>query len=207
VTWNLLRKNYSTMLAFVLITAVGFVVVNPALFQKVNTVYSKEVALFNGKGDLDHTFQGRWYIWKKMVSKWVDAPLYKKLAGDGSITSFGSHNEFLRVLFATGVIGLLILLILLSMIFYRIVQQCVTRRSPLDLVALMLFFMWFIDALGLVPGAYTGYQLFVWGFIGLSVGAGEILYSPTDGHPDCDLSCEGGVGQAESNPVGQVVAR
>jgi hypothetical protein len=28
--------------------------------------------------------------------------------------------------------------------------------------------MWLIDAMGLVPGGFPGYQIFVWGFVGLS---------------------------------------
>jgi hypothetical protein len=29
--------------------------------------------------------------------------------------------------------------------------------------------MWLVDAIGLVPSSYPGYQWFVWGFIGLSL--------------------------------------
>jgi hypothetical protein len=203
VTWNLLRKNYLTMFACTLILAVGLVAASPALFHKVHTVYSKEVALIKGKGDLEHTFQGRWYLWKPMLAKWAKAPFYRKLVGDGSTTSFGSHNEFLRTLFSTGALGLLILLVLLSMTFRKIVLRCISRKSPLDAAALMLFLMWFVDALGLVPGAYTGYQLFVWGFIGLSVGAGEAIYPKACECPDAGLHYDS---LTKPGPVRQTIA-
>jgi hypothetical protein len=33
----------------------------------------------------------------------------------------------------------------------------------------MVFAMWLVDAIGLVPSLYSGYQWFVWGVIGIAV--------------------------------------
>ena len=51
----------------------------------------------------------------------------------------------------------------------KTVYNCLRQQTPLNIMAVMLIGMWSIDAIGLVPGAYPGYQIFVWGFIGLAL--------------------------------------
>lgn len=172
VTWNVLRKNFITLFACSLLAIASAVFVGPKLVDKLDAVYSKEIALVKGRGDLNHTFQGRWYGWKMEMREWIDSPFYLKLAGNGNSMS-GSHNDFLRVLVSNGIIGFITYIVLLGTAFFKVVRRCRFERTPLDIMSLILLFMWVTDAVGLVPGSYTGYQLFVWGLIGLALGAGN----------------------------------
>lgn len=45
-------------------------------------------------------------------------------------------------------------------------------------MAVMLIGMWQIDAIGMLPEAYPGYQIFAWGFIGLALRCVAVLTLP-----------------------------
>lgn len=89
--------------------------------------------------------------------------------GGNRTGSNGAHNDFLRALLVMGIIGLLIYLPLLFLTGLKLIQKCRDRLSPLNIAALMIYWMGWIDALGLVLGAYRAYQGFAWGFIGLAL--------------------------------------
>ncbi|MEW5802937.1 MAG: hypothetical protein AB1847_12630 [bacterium] len=167
IVWCFLRKNFLALAALAIILT-AFSLTNVKWTQTIGTVFLKETGALKGDVELDQTFQGRWYGWKSNLNRWIDAPIYLKLIGDGS-ASTGMHNDFLRALFGTGVIGLLIYLILLGATGIKILGKFRGEINPLIIMALMLYMMWWIDALGLVPGAYTSYQWYAWGFIGLAL--------------------------------------
>jgi len=48
-----------------------------------------------------------------------------------------------------------------------IVKLLARRLDVYSIAALLAFIMWIVDAMGLVPSAYSGYQWFVWGLVGL----------------------------------------
>lgn len=59
------------------------------------------------------------------------------------------HNDFLRSLLSGGVIGLMIYVVLLHVIGMRVFKNYLRERSPLNVMALMIFGMWLIDTIGL----------------------------------------------------------
>ena len=50
-----------------------------------------------------------------------------------------------------------------------LVRNLIRRVDPLAVAGFMVFLAWMVDTIGLVPSAYSGYQWFVWGMIGLSL--------------------------------------
>lgn len=167
VVWYVARKR---IIMLVLLFVVGLITVSLSRFtwiEEIQVVYSKEVGALEGEEQVEMMFQGRVGGWLASIEYWKTQPLHKKLFGLG-YSSIGAHNDFLRALFGTGIIGLLLYVILLGWALIKALRNCIRDNSPLNIMALMLLFMWLIDAMGLSPGGYPGYQLLVWGFVGLA---------------------------------------
>lgn len=180
LVWNIARKKYLRLgvIAVVLI-ALGLTM-QGAMTETVSTVYSKEVGAVQGKEKSDRLFQGRVGNWKTALREYADKSIVLQLVGDGSPHT-GAHNDFIRALLGTGIIGLLLYVTLLGSVAVRCTYRCFRESSPLNIMAVMLIGMWLIDAIGLVPGAYPGYQIFVWGFVGLALRGVKGLKQVTDG--------------------------
>lgn len=170
VVWYLGRRQFLQLGVLVLAILVVSVTMRGQLqiLDALDTVYSKEVGAIQGKEKSNRLFQGRVGMWKTELKGFEESSIALQLVGDGS-SHTGAHNDFLRALLGTGVLGLLLYCALLVSIGVRTVVNCVRRQTPLNIMAVMLIGMWIVDAMGLVPGAYPGYQIFVWGFIGLAL--------------------------------------
>ncbi len=80
------------------------------------------------------------------------------------------HIDFLRALFSTGILGFILYITTPFSSLFIAARNCMRSNTPLNTMALMLLVMWVVDAIGLVPSAYPGYQIYVWGFVGLAFG-------------------------------------
>ena len=138
------------------------------LIGHVEQLFNKEISAVEGTGQVQRTFAGRWYIWDQLWSDWQRFPFLGKIFGAGH-TALGAHNDYLQILFQGGILGVTIYIILLFSVGWSLVRNLIKKVDPLVVAALMAFTMWLIDTVGLVPSAYSGYQWFVWGVIGLSL--------------------------------------
>jgi hypothetical protein len=66
------------------------------------------------------------------------------------------------------------------------------ERSPLNVMAVMLFGMWLVDTIGLTPRAYPGYQWYVWGFIGLALRGVDMRVRGAVRKPEAETAADGG---------------
>ena len=71
-------------------------------------------------------------------------------------------------LISVRILSLVAYILLLVMIGWKIFRNLAQNFSRLNMAALMIFLMWLVDTIGLVPSLYPGYQWYVWGFIGLA---------------------------------------
>jgi hypothetical protein len=167
-SWTVLQRKFVTFL--LLGSCAGLIGVYYASDITANIVqlFHKEIGHLEGEVELERTFQGRWYGWKEMMSRWENFHWLRKVFGSGEV-AFGAHNDYLQMLFHGGIFGLLIYLSLLITIGFRIASDLRRKVDPMGVSALMLFLMWMVDMIGLVPSSYPGYQWFVWGMIGLSL--------------------------------------
>ena len=168
LVWNIAQKKFLRMIMIILFLIVAGFLSKGKMTETLDSVYSKEVGAMQGKEKSDRLFQGRVGGWKTALKEYSENSIFLQMVGDGSPHT-GAHNDFIRALLGTGFIGLLFYLILLATIGFRTLQNCWRQQTPLNIMAVMLIGMWVIDAMGLVPGAYPGYQIFVWGFIGLAL--------------------------------------
>ncbi len=158
-----------------ILLAILFASPRSPVLGELETVFSKEIAF--GKGELEDSrrvLAGRGYIWEGIWERWMNLSLRLKIIGSGK--NIATHNEFLRILFSSGVLGLIINVTVLIIIGLALLTLIIVRRSSVDVVALMAFQMWLIDCIGLHPGLYPSYQWFVWGAIGLAIGGASPLF-------------------------------
>jgi hypothetical protein len=176
LVWYAAQKKFLQLGMIVFFLAVAGFLMRGTL-TTLDKVYSNEVGVMEGKEGADRMFAGRVGAWRRALEDYPRKPVALQLVGDGSPHT-GAHNDFLRALLGTGVIGLLFYCALLGTVGTRTVLNCLREQSPLNIMAVMLIGMWLVDAMGLVPGAYPGYQIFVWGFIGLALRGVEGLTVP-----------------------------
>ncbi len=166
--WTLLQRKLWTLVLLSAIGAVLAVSVASDLSGNIVTIFQKELGFLGGSVEADRTLNGRWYIWQDMLSEWAKLDAISRLFGSGKV-GLGAHNDYLQVLFHGGVVGLALYATLLGAIGWRVLSDLWRRVDPLAVAALLAYLSWMVDTIGLVPSAYSGYQWFVWGIIGLSL--------------------------------------
>ncbi|GGG60179.1 O-antigen ligase family protein [Bizionia arctica] len=143
--------------------SVIFIVFGDTFYNSIEQLFSKEIGYEAGDvKDVRYTLAGRGYIWDSAWNFWTTKQtIFFQWMGDGIVRPV--HNEFLRVLMANGIIGLLLLVIFV----FTMVKNVFKIHKTIRVFGLMLLGMYMIDCIGLVPGVYYYYNILVWGLIGL----------------------------------------
>jgi len=165
--WTILRRQF---IVLAVLAVVGLLIITfyaGGFVEKIGTLFHKEIGFFSGQVQKEQTFQGRWFGWMDMMNKWERLPPLSQLFGSGEIAT-GAHNDFLQMLFHGGIVGLIMYLSMLVVIGVRIGRNLLAKVDEMAVAALMLYLMWVIDAVGLVPSAFPPEQWLVWGVVGLS---------------------------------------
>jgi len=166
--WTVInRKIRYTFLIVVAILGINLAS-NNIIFERIGTVFSKEIMFKKGEiEDPKRMLAGRGFIWEKNWQRWKKLDPEMKIFGTGQ--SPAVHNEFFRILFVSGFIGFMTYIFLMMIIGWMLLSRLRLQCTPINILALMLFFMWLVDCIGLHPGLYVAYQWFILGMIGLSV--------------------------------------
>lgn len=168
VLWPLLRKDAKALLGLAGTGMVLGLYYSKTIMDSIGFIFVKEINAIQGQGNVDRTFSGRWVIWNQMMEDWRSLPFVNQMLGSGQV-ALGAHNDYLQILFHGGVVGLIVYVLLLCVAGAMILKTLLNNRDVLAIAALLAFVMWNIDAIGLVPSAYSGYQWFIWGVIGLGL--------------------------------------
>lgn len=138
------------------------IVFGDAVTQNIEQLFSKEVGYQTGEvEDAKFTLAGRGYIWKKYWDYWTtDLNFFFQWVGDG--VDRPAHNEFLRILMLNGIIGFMFFI----MFLFKSIINVFRIYKGIRTFAFMLMGMYFVDCLGLAPGAYYYYNILVWGIFG-----------------------------------------
>lgn len=167
ICWTALQKKFIALILTIIVGTGAGIYYASDIADDIEQLFHKEIGLFEGTVKTERTFSGRWYGWKEMVARWERFHWLSKSFGSGE-TATGAHNDYLQILYHGGLLAVGLYLFLLASIGTRAVSDLRRKIDPMAVAALMLFLMWVVDTIGLVPSAYPGYQWFVWGFIGLS---------------------------------------
>jgi len=164
--WPLLLRKYKSLAVVAVVAVIGIGWYGAELMDAGGFIFHKEVAALQGTGGVNRTFAGRWYTWQEMMEEWRGFDTLAQLFGAGRVAT-GAHNDYLQILYHGGMVGLSIYLLLLALIFRRVVLNLLRRIDVFSVAALLALIMWMVDTIGLVPSAYSGYQWFVWGVVGV----------------------------------------
>jgi hypothetical protein len=182
LTWCVLARRPNHLVLGIACLLILYLIAGSGVFDTVGIVFSKESSYLTGESDeVRRVLSGRGYIWEGIWASWKDLSPGLKLVGTGRF--YATHNEWLRVLVHSGLIGLGALIGTSLVLGYVLLAKAWRTRAPIDIFALMVFEMWFIDCIGAHPGWYPAYQWFVWGLVGLSIQGmepGEYVLSSYD---------------------------
>jgi O-antigen ligase len=170
VLWYILIKE---IIKSIIIISLTFLLLFSTPFTTtLRTLFHKEVKYLEGEKIPTSTLlQGRIGRWSKGFYLFKKLPLFNKLLlgmGDFFWCTQGAHNDFLRVLWANGIIGITVWLLLWLNIIKKLKQNIKTNKE-IAIFGLLLTLMITIDSLGITPSMYPNYQWFVLSCIGLSV--------------------------------------
>jgi hypothetical protein len=167
VAWTVLQKKF---VKFGLMVALLFLILPfyaGDILQQAGTLFRNEIGVLTGQQEASRTLAGRWGLWDMLFDEWLHLGLLQQIFGSGMKVTH-AHNDYLQMLFHGGMIGLTIFVSLLVYVGTRIINNLRRKIDPLAVAALMLYVMYIIDSLGLVPSSYPAYQWLTWGLIGLS---------------------------------------
>src|SRR5262249_19709097 len=165
--WPALRRRYGQLFFVAGAALVAAFWYGPQVMHSIGFIFHKEIGALEGSTGVEHVFSGRWYLWEDMIREWKGFGVFAKFLGSGHVAT-GAHNDYLQILFHGGLVALVAYLLLLALTFARIVRNLMAGVDAFKVAALLVFVMWLVDTIGLVPSAYSGYQWLVWGVIGLS---------------------------------------
>nr|MDA3787834.1 hypothetical protein [Desulfobacula sp.] len=167
IVWAFLSKKLHWLLIIVLtIVAFNFATGNK-IYNEVERVFTKELQYQEGNIDQRRMLSGRGYVWERILQSWGKLNIVYKIMGSGKLVP--AHNDYLRSLVTNGIIGVTIYIIVLLLIGFLVIKNALKKMTPLNIVAVMVYLMYMLDTIGVSPSMYSGYQWFVWGFVGLAL--------------------------------------
>ncbi len=125
--FNFRSKNYAFGLVAITIIGLLFSFFGAELIsEKISPLVETDFAVYQGEKDSDQLLHGRVGRWRLMLANFFEEPIHVMLLGlpISFVPAFpyigiGSHNDFFRILFASGIAGLFIYLRFLYQLFQR----------------------------------------------------------------------------------------
>jgi len=153
-----IKQGFSILIGL----SVIFLVFGDAVSSNIEQLFSKEIGYQSGQvTDVRYTLAGRGYIWDNYWQFWTNKQsVFFQWVGDGLIRP--AHNEFLRVLLANGIIGVLFLVTFI----FSMIRKSFKIHKTIKVFGLMVLGMFLVDCIGLSPGMYYYYNILVWGIFG-----------------------------------------
>lgn len=128
-------RQMSLVVFVVFIGISGLLLVGDTITERVGTAVQTEVAVLEGEKDVDRAFHGRMTRWNYYFAQWEDVMFLEGLIGGhlnpkdriGGVLG-GMHNDYLRILFTTGSIGLLVYLLFYGALFGKSVSMAADEK-------------------------------------------------------------------------------
>jgi O-antigen ligase len=125
--------NLRTGKPLVLLVMIFMIIAGNAFYDEridaeVSPVFQKEISVFRGDEPIERAFHGRFSRWINYLERWSNYPIAAQLFGlplviDGNAARawvlISSHSDYTRILFLTGIIGLLFYLGFLLAVYRR----------------------------------------------------------------------------------------
>jgi O-antigen ligase len=174
VAWVVIARNVLWPSLLVLVALVANFTLDDIVVKELGTTFKKETRVIEEGALHDGAFGGRLGLWRSQMSIWADQDTLSQLFGSGEmgggrLAKGGAHNDYIRALYQTGLVGALAYVALLIATGLALVKRMLRHRSPLVLVALVIYVGWMVETIGFTPSVFTSFQWYTWGFIGLAL--------------------------------------
>lgn len=161
-----IRKKISVFklsIFFILSLGVGFYF----YIEIFDVLFAKDISVFNGDATNERALNGRVWIWKRYFAYWEDFNLSGQLFGSGIelhekasvMMSGGMHNDYVRLFFSTGIVGILCYLSFLIYLLRNALKIKIVELSFLMLSSVFVVILYSISALPLLASGAMMYFL------------------------------------------------
>ncbi|MBS1636791.1 MAG: O-antigen ligase family protein [Bacteroidetes bacterium] len=127
IVFNLKTNKTAGFVLVIVIAAAGYFFGGEAIEKNVAPLLKTDIAVYEGKKSNERLLHGRVGRWKMMLEQYSEFPVTTQFVGMPSTmepsyaeVSTGAHNDFVRILFFTGYIGLLIYVLTFFAYFNRL---------------------------------------------------------------------------------------
>ena len=167
IIWSILHKNKTGVVLAMMIGMGILLWEDTQVFQQLETLFGKEIRVYQGQLDDRYILQGRPVIWERYWREWQEFDVITQMFGYWK--TIGAHNDLLLLLYTAGVFGLLIYVLFLLQAGVLLFKRINKQKTPLTIMGVMVFTMWVVDVTGLTPSLYPAYCWYVWGFVVLAI--------------------------------------
>lgn len=128
VVHNVSPRKLPLLAALAVVGGVVVYFAGGAINERLAYLFYTDLAVLEGERGIESAFHGRMSRWMRYMSQWVaDVPWVAKLFGvstasrtpEVAMLLAGIHNDYLRILFATGIVGLLVYLAGFALVFLK----------------------------------------------------------------------------------------
>ena len=121
-----LRSAKSLLMGLFVIITLSFL--SQIVYEsQIRPLIAKEIRVYEGESKIEASFNGRMGRWKRYFAIWQKMPYISHVVGVSTsrfkeVTTMvggGMHNDYIRILFLSGIIGLMVYLIFIFSIFKR----------------------------------------------------------------------------------------
>jgi O-antigen ligase len=127
VLFNLKTNKSLGFFIIIAILTVAYFFGAETIEEKINPLIRTDVAVYEGKKESGRLLHGRVGRWQGMLEEYSEFPVYAQLFGMPLVLretyayiSTGAHNDFIRILFYSGLIGLIFYLLIIFNVFRRV---------------------------------------------------------------------------------------
>jgi hypothetical protein len=151
IVFNLKSNKTVGIISIVVISLLGYLFGASTIEEKIAPLIQTDIAVYEGKKENERLFHGRVGRWKMMMQEYSEFPIKAQFFGmplilteTYSYVGTGSHNDFIRIIFYTGFLGLLVYLLIIGNIFLRL-KFLNSNDYFLALGTFMILFMYSIS--------------------------------------------------------------
>lgn len=151
ILFNLKTNKTAGVVLVVVVGSLGYFFGAATIEEKITPLIKTDIAVYEGKKANERLLHGRVGRWKMMIEEYSEFSVPAQLFGmpltlqeTYPYVGTGSHNDFIRILFYTGFLGLTTYLLILINIFRRLKHLC-SSDYFLTLGTFMILFMYSVS--------------------------------------------------------------
>ena len=151
ILFNLKTNKTAGVVLIVIVGSLGYFFGSSTIEEKITPLIQTDIAVYEGKKANERLLHGRVGRWKMMIEEYSEFSVPAQLFGmpltlqeTYPYVGTGSHNDFIRILFYTGFLGLITYLLILVNIFRRLKHLC-SSDYFLTLGTFMILFMYSVS--------------------------------------------------------------